>query len=156
MAKGPVPKPLSARFWAKVDKRGPDDCWEWTGAAIAKGYGKISRGPRGGGQLAAHRVSWILAKSEIPDGQMVLHRCDNRLCVNPSHLFLGTNTDNMRDMVSKGRNWQAKVTHCPKGHEYTAANTYVYNGGRYCRACNRAAQASALARDKIAELRGVL
>jgi hypothetical protein len=145
-------KPLTVRFWAKVEKAGPDDCWLWAGATVPNGYGKISRGGSSG-LLLAHRVSWILAKSEIPEGQLVLHRCDNRLCVNPAHLFLGTHGDNARDMVAKGRNWQSQVTHCRKGHEYTPANTYYHDGGRYCRTCNREA-VSAVARDKVAAMRG--
>lgn len=88
------------RFWQKVQGRGTDRCWLWTASAQESGYGSFYFD----GQLdRAHRVSWKLAHGSIPDGAMVLHHCDNPRCVNPSHLFLGTNTDNMRDMIRKGR-----------------------------------------------------
>lgn len=75
-------------------------CWVWTKALHAKGYGVIAVGRSSD---RAHRVAWKLNKGPIPAGLMVLHRCDNPPCVNPAHLFLGTNSDNMRDAVGKGR-----------------------------------------------------
>lgn len=75
-------------------------CWNWTGSTIAKGYGVIGHA---GTRLLAHRVSWQEHRGPIPPGQRVLHKCDNRVCVNPDHLFLGTDQDNMDDMYAKGR-----------------------------------------------------
>lgn len=87
------------RFWKKVDKRGPDECWNWR-AAKTNGYGaqKIK-----GFHFVASRLSWIIHFGDIPEGLKALHKCDNPPCVNPEHLFLGTDNDNMVDKVKKGR-----------------------------------------------------
>jgi len=94
---------LEDRFWAKVDKKGPNKCWEWTAGKNGGGYGAIDEA---GKSLRAHRVSWELTYGSIPKGLCVLHHCDNKLCCNPSHLFLGTQADNIADKTAKGR--QAK------------------------------------------------
>jgi hypothetical protein len=95
-----------ARFWAKVDKRGPDECWEWTaGKWKNTGYGAFVIGTSKDHYThGAHRVAYTIQHEEIPDKLFVCHKCDNRLCMNGSHLFLGTYLDNIKDMVSKGRN----------------------------------------------------
>lgn len=95
---GKAKRTLSERFWEKVDKSG--ECWEWTATTIGGGYGSIHHNKR---MRYAHRVSFELTYGKIPDGLDVLHTCDNPLCVNPSHLRLGTHRDNMQDMIKKGR-----------------------------------------------------
>ena len=90
--------PAVERFWARVNKT--DDCWLWTGAQI-KGYGDLRINTTA--RQLAHRFSWELHSGHIPQGLHVLHRCDNPPCVRPDHLFLGTNNDNVMDMVVKGR-----------------------------------------------------
>ncbi|MGE4197670.1 MAG: HNH endonuclease signature motif containing protein [Phycisphaerales bacterium] len=100
------------RFWEKVDKSDDASCWNWTASKRHKGYGAFVHTMDGKYvQGRAHRFSYMLHIGEIPSGMFVLHKCDNPACVNPSHLFLGTNHDNVRDMVSKGRHVPGG-THC--------------------------------------------
>jgi hypothetical protein len=93
------------RFWQYVDKRSKHECWNWTGTASSNGngerYGQINLG---GSMFGAHRVSYRIHYNTDPGNLMVCHKCDTPLCVNPHHLFLGTNADNQRDSVAKGRN----------------------------------------------------
>lgn len=98
---------LAERFWQRVE-RSPDPgaCWLWTGFSDGGfGYGRmyIGGGRKGRRQERAHRVSWVLHHGAIPEGQLVLHQCDNPLCVRPDHLFLGTDGDNAYDCMNKGR-----------------------------------------------------
>ena len=124
---------LEDRLFARVRKSNP--CWIWTGNVNAKGYGYLSRGSRHEGHIQAHVASWVIRHGD-PGGLCVLHRCDNPPCVNPDHLFLGSLADNNQDMAQKGRHWNQRKTHCPRGHEYTEANTRIQKkGGRVCLAC---------------------
>lgn len=92
---------IEERFWSKVDKRGPDECWEWTGATTSWGYGALRIGAK---QEGAHRVSFMLAHGRWAT-PCTLHHCDNPKCVNPSHLYEGTQSQNMRDRDSRGRHY---------------------------------------------------
>jgi hypothetical protein len=99
--RGPTPTPLLDRFLEKVQKT--ENCWNWTASTTSAGYGKIGEGGHCGRILDAHRVAYELFVGAIPEGKCALHHCDNKLCVNPSHLFLGTQKDNVDDSVTKGR-----------------------------------------------------
>jgi len=91
------------RFWSKIDKRGPDECWPWKAGHFDRGYGAFWLLDR---NVAAHRVAFFLATGEDPGDLCGLHRCDNPPCCNPAHVFKGTGPDNRADCVAKGR--QAK------------------------------------------------
>ncbi len=96
-------KTTTQRFWSYINRLGADDCWMWTGPLVGAPpmyYGSMWWGGR---RIHAHRISWMLHRGGIPPGLWVLHRCDVPLCVNPRHLFTGTNRDNVQDRHKKGR-----------------------------------------------------
>jgi HNH endonuclease len=133
---------LVERFWAQVDLSGGTmSCWPWTGRTFPFGYGRfVIKGKT----HSAHRwlISTLLGRSLFwtPENrETVCHKCDNPPCCNPSHLYIGSPQDNIRDREERGRSGSGKVnaakTHCPLGHEYTESNTLVKRGSRNCRAC---------------------
>lgn len=124
-----------------VDKNGPipehvpniGNCWIWT-----KNIGSNNRGKFRvfGKQEPAARAAWLILFGKIPNGECVLHRCDNPKCVRPSHLFIGTQMDNIKDMNAKGRHANSVKKFCKRGHELTAENIYAGKATRQCKKCH--------------------
>jgi hypothetical protein len=138
---------LEDRFWKKVAVGGRDECWLWQGAT-ANGYGRAYSRVRDGKYFVdgAHRIAYELTNGPIPDGLQIDHLCRNRLCVNPTHLEVVTQRENLlRGETIPAR--RAAQTHCVNGHEFTPENTYrrKEDGVRQCRACNRERKARAAA-----------
>lgn len=130
-------KPVDLRFEQSIERIPIGGCWLWMRSTGNYGYGQFALTPQR--QVRAHRYSYEARHGPIPAGMVVCHRCDNPCCVNPEHLFLGTQRDNIQDCIQKGR-FKKHVapppkTHCVHGHEYTAANSGFSNGHRYCKEC---------------------
>lgn len=126
-----------ARFWIKVDKRGPDECWEWN-SWRTNGYGGFSL--KRAHVRATHFALWLAGKAKPSPDHEACHTCDNRGCVNPTHLWWGTRLDNMTDMHRKGRGPHASKTHCHNGHPLSGRNLAInVKGWRVCRTCSRVA-----------------
>ena len=142
----PTPAQDAERFWSKV-RMGPG-CWEWASGKNPFGYGMfaVTRDRQRKWHMA-HRYAWCLTFGEESD-RLVLHRCDNPSCVNPSHLFAGTQSDNVQDMIAKGRHGNIRKTHCPRGHLLTMTS----RGYRACRPC-RAVQSAEYRRRKSEDRR---
>lgn len=124
---------IEDRFWTKVDRRGPDECWEWRAYRSADGYGRFNatrHRPEN-----AHRIAYRLTVGPIPDGLQLDHLCRNRACVNPQHLEPVTVRDNVLRGVSTAAS-RARQTHCKRGHELSGANLRIDGRGfRRCNAC---------------------
>jgi len=108
-------------------------CRVWNGAKYPSGHAAISF--RGNG-MKAHRALWIETFGDLNSKTVVRHMCNNPACTNIEHLAIGTQADNIKDMMNSNRHGMKNKTHCPKGHEYDTTNTRVYQGRRWCRACD--------------------
>ena len=130
---------VKERLYNKIEKDATG-CWLWQGTCYHDGYGAINIS---GKMKRTHRVSWELINGSIPEGMYICHHCDVRDCINPAHLFLGTQQDNVKDMIKKKRDRSSKKTQCKSGHSFNEENTYnrVYRGRklRQCRECGRIA-----------------
>lgn len=114
------------------------ECLVWTGCCNDNGYGSMKVDGR---TALTHRLAWTLEHGPVPEGQRVLHTCDNPPCCNPDHLFAGSQADNIADMKAKGRDVHRNAVKvaCDAGHPFTPTNTYWWNGERHCRRCRREA-----------------
>lgn len=116
-------------------------CWQWTRTKLRDGYGRMRHMNK---MHLAHRMSYEVFKDRLPDDLLVMHSCDNPGCVNPMHLFMGTNKDNSDDKIKKDREGRSfsrsnrLKTHCVNGHELSGNNVYFRHrpgGGRICKTC---------------------
>lgn len=123
-----IPDSVKERFWQCVNRRGPDECWPWTGRLNRKGYGAFGYNRRG---YNASRFSLIMACGFVPDSTThACHSCDNPACCNPSHLRWASHSENMKDAVERNRLWgKGAKTHCHRGHPLTRETIYFDKTG---------------------------
>lgn len=133
------PTPWPDRFWAKVNKQGPNGCWIWTAYIGVGGYGQFSTQDPDYTTRYTHRLSWLLLRGPVPEGTELDHLCRVPACVNPDHLEPVSHLVNLLRGETEARRRKSK-THCIRGHELTPENTRVRprgHGQRHCKTCDR-------------------
>lgn len=141
-----APVAPTERFFEKVHMVPEAGCWLWAGAWFQRGYGSFHVNSR---PMSAHRFSWELHFGEITNGLHVLHKCDTPACVNPAHLYLGTDKDNVRDMLIRGRHNPGRRDTCKKfGHPLVWKARKGEKLRKYCRICNAEQQISRRQRNR--------
>lgn len=126
-------------FWGKVERGDSEQCWPWLGGRGSTG-GAYGRAHWQGRMRPATQVAWEITNGEpFPAGMLACHSCDNPICVNPDHIWPGTQSDNLRDCVQKGRHKAEPLTHCQRGHPLTGNNRRPTTGGYRCAECAREA-----------------
>ena len=128
------PIPAEQRIEPYIERLPWSGCWIWLKSLNNGGYGTVAVK---GKSKFAHRFSWEFYRGPIPSGKNVLHRCDIPSCVNPDHLFIGSQTDNHLDSQTKGRRYKQQSDKCIHGHPAIPENVYFSNGHRYCLLCKR-------------------
>lgn len=133
-----IPQEQKERFLKFVHPDQNTGCWLWSGAKFKSGYGKFNVSINGFKKTwRAHRFSWLVHDKELIEGMDLCHSCDNRMCVNPNHLWLGTRKQNLLDCKNKNRNPVWNKTHCKYGHEFTKENIFLRpDGFRECLTCS--------------------
>ena len=141
------------RFWEKVDASG--DCWEWTASTRGAGYGQFGWTPYR--IIEAHRAAWELLIGPIPDGMVIDHLCENKICVNPDHLQVTTRAHNSMRSGRSVAAINAAKTHCSQGHPFHGKNLRInIEGRRRCKTCDRAVNRRAYWKRKELDATGVL
>ncbi len=136
------PIPEDKRIDPYIERLPWSGCWIWLKSLNNSGYGTVSIK---GKSAFAHRFSWEFYRGKIPSGKYVLHKCDIPSCVNPDHLFIGSQRENHIDSQEKGRRYKQPPDKCMHGHTAIAENVYFSNGHRYCLLCKRASRKKAKA-----------
>lgn len=126
---------VEVAFWKRVDVQTAAECWVWKGSLWVKGYGRFYHKSLGRKAIRAHRMAYILSRGPIPTGLVIDHLCRNRLCMNPAHMEIVTNKENVLRGIGPTA-MRKRKTHCIRGHELAGENVVVRpTGARRCKVC---------------------